>query len=84
LYKPILATSIYLKAIGLLVDHLVDKVMIEVRDTGEVSSEETHQLRYILGLLIQLDSCFERKGGRVSPNQFCVKWQALLEQTMAI
>jgi hypothetical protein len=53
----------YLNALGLLVDSFVEAVMSEVNLLKEINKDEAHQLRYILNLIIKVESCFERRVG---------------------
>ncbi|KAJ3409466.1 Centromere/kinetochore protein zw10 [Chytridiales sp. JEL 0842] len=62
-WKPILASDMYLRAIGLLVDSFVESVMNEVNTLKEINKDEAHQLRYILNLINKLESCFEKRVG---------------------
>ncbi|KAJ3323300.1 Centromere/kinetochore protein zw10 [Blyttiomyces sp. JEL0837] len=67
--SPVLPPDLYLRSMGLLVDFMVGEVMAQVKALSRTSKDDAHQLRYVLGLLSKLETCFERRvnsncGGR--------------------
>jgi len=51
-WKIILANEVYLQAIGLLFNSLLEEILNEVLNIKSISSNETHQLKYLLSLLM--------------------------------
>lgn len=51
-WKMILANEVYLQAIGLLFNSLLEEILNEVLNIEKISNNETHQLKYLLSLLM--------------------------------
>ncbi|KAJ3115873.1 Centromere/kinetochore protein zw10 [Physocladia obscura] len=60
-WKPLLAVDTYLSAMGLLVDTLLESMIAEASKLSAISKEESHQLRYIMGLANKVENFFEIK-----------------------
>ncbi|ORX68450.1 Zw10-domain-containing protein [Anaeromyces robustus] len=51
-WKIILANEVYLQAIGLLFNSLLEEILNEVLNIKSISNNELHQLKYLLSLLM--------------------------------
>jgi len=51
-WKIILANEVYLQAIGLLFNSLLEEIFYEVLNIKSISNNELHQLKYLLSLLV--------------------------------
>ncbi|KAJ3071541.1 Centromere/kinetochore protein zw10 [Podochytrium sp. JEL0797] len=83
-WKPLLSVDVYLNTMGLLVDSFLEAVMAQTADLSQLSKDEGHQLRYVLGLIHKVENCFEKKGEagkvgeKVSMRKFVSKWDTFV------
>ncbi|KAI8848483.1 Centromere/kinetochore Zw10-domain-containing protein [Chytridium lagenaria] len=84
IWRPISQPELYLSAMGLLVDHFLKTLVDDVIPTSGESRQAVHHFRFLVGLVLKLETVFVKKGGaggweKVPVQQFVKQWPSLLE-----